>query len=258
MRLWRLRWALKQLLNLKNYKNQNNTLLNPHAYYYALFAKFINHWHTQPIILKLKTGESIEIIEFMSLYIYQEIFIDGCYDLDLHGKQPYIIDVGANTGLFSLRMKYLYPDSNITCYEPYPPNFEKLEQTVQRNQLNDVQVKMEAVSDKMGKIQLYIHPKNIGGHSLYQQEAGKKSIEVDTVVLHDILHKKQCDLLKLDCEGAEYDIIQSITPALAQQIKNIIYEATPACYNVKKLNQYLNDLGYSVYKSRGLYIAQLI
>ena len=53
--------------------------------------------------------------EFMTLYIYKEIFVEGCYDLSLAtDPAPFIIDVGANTGLFIIRMKQLYPNAKVS------------------------------------------------------------------------------------------------------------------------------------------------
>ncbi len=258
MGLWRIKWAAKQLFSLKNFKNQCQTLTHARHYYHALFSKMPAQ-HSKPLILQLRTGQKVPVVEFMSLYIYQEIFVQACYDIEIKNKNPVIIDVGANTGLFSLRMKALYPDSQIFCFEPYPPNFQQLQYTIELNQLQNIQPQMAAVAENAGKIKLYIHPRNIGGHSIYQQEAGNYFVEVNSVPLASVFDQQSidhCDLLKLDCEGAEYEIIQSISPELAQKIDTLVYEATPSCYNVSELNQYLTNLGYCVSKRRGLYWAK--
>ena len=50
----------------------------------------------------------------MTLYIYKEIFVDRCYDLTLDRSFPVIIDIGANSGLFALRIRQLYPSAQIS------------------------------------------------------------------------------------------------------------------------------------------------
>lgn len=57
--------------------------------------------------------------------------------------------------------------------------------------------------------------------------------EVEFVSLRDaldMLPQGYCDLLKLDCEGTEYQIINSSDQETAQRIHNIIYEATGHLY----------------------------
>ena len=84
--------------------------------------------------------------EFMTLYIYKEIFVDGCYDLSLaSGPAPFIIDVGANTGLFIIRMKQLYPNSRVAGYEPLPSNFLQLKRSIELSRLDHVDIFMQGV-----------------------------------------------------------------------------------------------------------------
>ncbi|GAM40553.1 hypothetical protein TCE0_039r12991 [Talaromyces pinophilus] len=69
-------------------------------------------------------------------FIYKEIFEDHCYDIpNLHTRPsdasepssgPFIIDAGANIGLFTLYMKQKYPASKILAFEPAPQLFELL------------------------------------------------------------------------------------------------------------------------------------
>lgn len=58
-------------------------------------------------------------------YLYQEIFEQGCYER--HGielpRAAVVIDVGANVGLFSLRVLKRAPDATVYCVEPAPPTF---------------------------------------------------------------------------------------------------------------------------------------
>ena len=81
----------------------------------------------------------------MTLYIYKEIFVDGCYDLTFDRAAPFVVDIGANSGLFALRLKQLYPSAKIACYEPFPPNFAQLENTIAVNSLDEVTPLQKAV-----------------------------------------------------------------------------------------------------------------
>ena len=160
----------------------------------------------------------------MSFYIYSEIFLDLCYDVELNSKKPVIIDVGANTGYFALRMKQLYPAAKIICFEPYPPCVIQLRETIEINQLENIEIKELAVSDKKEKSKLYVHPSNIAGHSIFSENVSENYVDIESITLHDLvgmLKTQACDLLKLDCEGAEYPILKSINPELKKHFPRI-------------------------------------
>ena len=198
--------------------------------------------------------------EFMTLYIYKEIFVEGCYDLSLAtNPAPFIIDVGANTGLFIIRMKQLYPNAKVAGYEPLPSNFLQLKRSIELSRLDDVEIFMQGVGSTPRIEKLYIHPKNIGGHSIFQSQAeGSKYIEVDLIDVEGLLRStngRTCNLLKLDCEGAEFEIIMSIREHLASRIENIVFEAMPSLYNVNELIKHLEDIGYRLGRHKDLYLA---
>jgi FkbM family methyltransferase len=197
----------------------------------------------------------------MTLYIYNEIFVEGCYDIQLPNMQnPIIIDVGSNTGLFVLRMKQLYPDSIVYGYEPMPSNFTQLESNLKNSQLTRFEIFRKGIGSSARMEKLYVHEKNLGGHSIYNsQTTGKDYVEIELISIEDALQPlngKPCDLLKLDCEGAEYEIMKSITHEIAPQIKLIIFESTPSLYDIHELINHLKMIGYTVRNTKGLYHAE--
>lgn len=78
------------------------------------------------------------------------------------------------------------------------------------------------------------------------------------VKLLDILDdNRDCELLKLDCEGSEYNIIKSMDSKIAKSIQNIIYEPTYEEYDIENLNEYLRSIGYTVKVFQNLYLGRL-
>jgi FkbM family methyltransferase len=196
----------------------------------------------------------------MTAYIYKEVFADADYDLPLEVQNPVILDIGANTGLFSLRMKQLYPDAQIACFEPEPGNFSQLQSLITQNQLQGVKAYKKAIGAETKTSTLFLHPRNIGGHSLIQQEADWVPVEVELLSLSDALQAfpgNVCHLMKLDCEGAEYEIIRGIDATLAKRIRCIVFEGSGQLYDVNELHQHLKMLGYNLEHRRGLTIARL-
>lgn len=256
---FKLNWLFQQFTTMVKIKKQWKTLSNPCTFYIGSVLKLLPVFKNLVITLKFKDGKQIKIYDFMSFYIYDEIFIDKCYDIELQNESPVIFDVGANTGFFALRMKQLYPKSTIFCFEPYPPCIDQLNETIAINTLSDIQVLPLAISDKLGKSKLYIHPTNIGGHSIFSENVSENFIEIEMLTLAEALKLKtinyKCDLLKLDCEGAEFPIIKSLDINLSKHFEHVIYEPTYDSYDINELNQYLKSIEYKIEPQQSLYHA---
>ncbi len=235
-------------------------LHSPFAFWFALFAKLVPHLWRPPIRLRLKRGGEFDVNEFMTLYIYKEIFVDGCYDFPrLPGNEPAIIDIGANTGLFAIRMMQIYPHAKLFAYEPMPGNYRQLQGNLRVSKIADCMAFQEGVGGRARAEKLFIHSRNVGGHSIYADIASSdKSIEIQLVDIRTALDRLQgrvCNLLKLDCEGAEYEIMKSLDKEAARRIERIIFEPTPTMYNIEELKLHLDEIGYHVQWNDGIFVA---
>jgi hypothetical protein len=102
---WRLRWTLAQFCHLAEYRKHSAVLRSAPAFYFTILEKMIPGFSSGMRYLALTDGHVIPVRDFMTLYIYKEIFVDRCYDLTFDQSAPVIIDIGANSGLFALRIK---------------------------------------------------------------------------------------------------------------------------------------------------------
>jgi FkbM family methyltransferase len=251
---WRLKWTLAEFASL-DYRKHSAVLQSAPAFYVTALAKFIPGVSPDVKYLPLRDGHVIPVRDFMTLYIYKEIFVDRCYDLSFDRSAPVIVDIGANSGLFALRLKQLYPLAKIVCYEPFQPNFVQLENTIAINRLDGVTPLQKAVGARPGHAKLFIHKRNMGGHSFYAAEAlNNDHVDVEVVDVPSILGglQQDVDLLKLDCEGAEFDILMNLAASDARQIRRIIVETTSGLYDVDKLNDRMASLGYHHQPKSGL------
>ena len=87
---------------------------------------------------------------------------------------------------------------------------------------------------------------NTSAHSLNKKS--KVSVDVLCTTLDDIFFENNvecCDLLKMDCEGAEYEIILSASMETLKKISQIIMEYhAPECFGLDDRNL-LNDFSGS-------------
>ncbi|OGH19222.1 MAG: hypothetical protein A3D74_04960 [Candidatus Levybacteria bacterium RIFCSPHIGHO2_02_FULL_37_13] len=164
-----------------------------------------------------------------------------------------VIDIGAHIGAFSLLAATKYTESHIFAFEPSIENFSLLNKNVKANNLSKrISTFNIAVTDgKKKTVTLYEHPSNLGMHSvIFDYNLGEKGQrqEVLATTLDRIFSEnkiKNCHLLKLDCEGAEYGILFAASENTLEKINNIVME-----YNdyekIEKLKKFLKDAGFNI------------
>jgi FkbM family methyltransferase len=143
------------------------------------------------------------------LHALKEIFIDEIYKIGLP-VAPYIIDCGANIGLSVIYLKQHYPRSTILAFEPDQNNFKLLQQNTVSFHLTNVQLEQKAVWKEHTTISFA----NEGSmSSRIEQSPFASDNTVVAVRLRDYLDRK-IDFLKIDIEGAEYEVLKDIEPNL--------------------------------------------
>lgn len=160
--------------------------------------------------------------------LFDEIFVEGSYYIDLAKQQPVIVDCGSNIGMATLFFKMLYPKCRITAFEPEPETFRTLSRNIELNHLMDVVVHNVAVSNEDGEISFYSDPDVPGSGMMSMIDAGRsglvKTQMVRTVKLSSYLEGK-IDLLKLDVEGAEHQVFDDLNASKKLKlISNMIIE----------------------------------
>lgn len=166
--------------------------------------------------IRLREGKGLELRGGTQDHsIFRSVWIDDEYRLDDAAPDAWecVVDLGANVGCFAARALGLA--RRVIGYEPEPGNFERLKHNLGGEPRAELQ--REAVGAKTGTIRL--HPPLDGRGSgrftahprpgLHDEE---ESIEVACVSLDDLYRRhaiERCDLLKLDVEGAEYEILRA-------------------------------------------------
>jgi len=165
-------------------------------------------------------------------YLKREIFTNDCYYFDTEMKEPLIIDVGAYIGLSVLYFKKLYPNSKIVAFEPNPLAFETLKENLFLNNIKNVELHQAGILNKDGQKVLYIDNTELERYSVasfnkdaWNSEVVSKKVKVKIEKLSKYLNK-DIDMLKLDVEGSEQVILNSIKGHF-NNIKNIIFEFHP-------------------------------
>src|SRR5262249_1879335 len=142
-----------------------------------------------------------------------------------------VIDVGANIGAFSLFAATRAPDVKVYSFEPFASNAAWLRKNVEDSGLSNVQVFQQAVAGSSGPRPFFIEPGNCMFHSLLCDlaiDGSKRRHEmVECTTLDEIFttHRIECcQVLKLDCEGAELEILENSSPGTLKRVRKVVGE----------------------------------
>ena len=135
-----------------------------------------------------------------------------------------IIDVGGHIGLFSLYASQFCKNGLIFTFEPVPENYDLLVDNIKSNNLTHIKPFNLAVSNSNSNVKLYLNDDE-AGHSMFSKSS--KTITVDSISLQQIFDDnniENCNFLKLDCEGTEYEILQNLPLSYFNKIEKIVIE----------------------------------
>lgn len=142
------------------------------------------------------------------LYAIKEIFVDEVY-LQSLPTGSYIIDCGAHIGLSVIYLKKLCPTAKVIAFEPDPINFDVLKKNIASHGLSFIELRKEAVWINDTTIS-FVSDGNMS--SRIGSDEGP-TVQVQAIRLKDLLTRK-VDFLKLDIEGAEFEVIKDIRDKL--------------------------------------------
>jgi FkbM family methyltransferase len=180
---------------------------------YLLFAwRAARNWgYGGPGVLEL-LGYRLEYFnQSDALFLVHEIFVNAAYAFESADPRPRIVDCGANIGMAVIFFKALRPDAEVIAFEPDPTTFGRLVRTVELNRFRNVQLENAAVGDQDGTVTFYTDASGSGGMtaSIERPLGGETRREVRSVRLSTWI-QAPVDLLKLDVEGAEYDVVRDL------------------------------------------------
>lgn len=139
-----------------------------------------------------------------------------------------VLDIGANIGISALYLASIFRQAQVFAFEPVPGNFALLERNTRH--LGRVRAFPVALGEQDGIIDM-LHSDagtNFGGFSRF--EAGSDAGRKVAVPLRDArrqfseLGVTGADVLKIDVEGSEWEVINSLGPEFMASTKFVMGE----------------------------------
>ena len=184
--------------------------------------------------------------------LWENDSINYFYSNILTNEKYNIIDVGAQSGLYSLYAKYL-PLSTFYSFEPFTPTFNLLNQNIELNNIPNVQTYNIGLSNTKGKMILNTCSDHNGLHTLGNTPLrfnNSTPIEIEVNTIDELFFEKNIPVhfIKIDTEGWEYNILLGAIKTI-NKYKPMIQiewcETNMQQCNIKpsQLNDLINKLG---------------
>jgi len=173
-----------------------------------------------------------------------DLILDDCYhcnEVAKNSKAPIrtVLDIGANVGLFDLMARSTFPEARIHAYEPNP----HLETYLAKQAASsNTEYFMEAVGFEEGTVSLDFNDDSVQTRSKVDSSGELKQISFKQAV--DRLGGS-VDLLKMDCEGAEWEIFKDTETWQAVKNLSMEYHLWPD-HTEEELIDILNQLNFKI------------
>ena len=205
------------------------------------------HLNKADYVCHLRDGSSFEVRGGTDdRHVIFEVFVEKIYPVHV-GSGDVVVDIGAQIGCFTVWAAR--QGARVFAFEPFPSNFDALRRNVSRNLLRNVHLERKGVAGTRETKKLFV-PENkthSGRYSLFP-ERGTEAISVECITLGDIFAEnnlEQVDLLKIDCQGAEYEILYEASAETLAKVSAIVVECERfkggGKQSVEGMVSYLND-----------------
>jgi len=160
-----------------------------------------------------------------------------------------VLDIGAHFGFFSLFAAFQGRDVKVVSYEPSSHNFRILQENITLNAKHaQVQAFNCALSDRDGCYPLYKPSGHNDSGTLFEVNLSQRSARASMEMVHVKKaqgiwdHYDRYDFAKVDCEGAEFSILES----LGESIKRFRYLAIEYHSESERIKSFLRSNGFTV------------
>ena len=200
--------------------------------------------------LKIGVGSKMEA------WSVKETLIDRMYTkfgTEVAGNWT-VVDIGAAIGEFTVDSALKLTSGMVHAFEPNPCSLNILRQNTRANYLHRVTTYNLGVWSEAGEIPLRFlnnEPLQAVSGAGNLKDDSFKETTIPVITLKEVVFEKvggKIDLLKVDCEGAEYEILLGQEKQVFEQIDRIImeYHDLDEKRSHNRLVAYLNEQGYLV------------
>jgi FkbM family methyltransferase len=140
-----------------------------------------------------------------------------------------VIDIGSGIGEFAIMTAGERPNCQIYAYEPFPESFALLQENLALNKTANVHAFQIAVGATSGQMTLATTGEAVQHTTTGSDVSGNATsfIDVQGLSFEELFEANgitRCHFLKIDCEGCEFELLFSASPATLAKIDHICME----------------------------------
>jgi len=185
-------------------------------------------------IFKIKTETTITfrnkakftLRNLMDLWVLTETYIKKdyqTYGIKIETDWT-IIDIGAGIGDFSVLAAQKSLTNQVYAIEPFLESYNLMKKNINQNKIKNISISNLAISNSK-YLTLNINRSNpLNNKTCQTDKNGRRLQSISLQKFMKINKINQCNLLKCDCEGAEFDIFKNLTSRTFKKIDNIVLE----------------------------------
>jgi FkbM family methyltransferase len=183
--------------------------------------------------------------------------------LDYARKSKTILDVGANTGIYSVLSSKSNREAQIHCFEPNPYNFKRLQANLRLNEPNRITLNQVAVGNALAPVEFAVPTRDIISYTSsanidFSKNTHTGEIEWKTVQVPQVTIDRYCsqrdikpDLIKIDVEGFEQNVFRGALETMKQNRPVIVCEIFFDKESVHFYREHLALTNYKMYAIGG-------
>jgi FkbM family methyltransferase len=137
-------------------------------------------------------------------------------------------DIGGNIGSFVIWAAHHYPGAKFESFEPCQENWSILSQNADANPAIRWSVHHFGLANFDGTVEGYVPDEKLGEVSRFG--AGGRKVALPLRAINEVWSERGrpgIDILKIDCEGGEYDIFKAMDEQLLLGVRFLIMELHP-------------------------------
>jgi FkbM family methyltransferase len=207
------------------------TLLRGVRNWPGILAALLGPRRRAPFVVRLRDGRLFKVTTALDVWIVKEVCLDRDYEHGGVTVQPgwTVVDIGAGLGAFCISVARAQPGCRVYAFEPFAESFALLQENVRLNGLRNLTLFPCAVGAHSEGAVLHA----VRGAPARSSTVGIGGARPDTLsrvpstTLGEIFRDlaiQRCDFLKLDCEGAEYEILLSADAGTIERIGHVALE----------------------------------
>ena len=232
-----------------------NELKRRPVYYYSKIAPYGK-------VLTIKLNNGIKFLfraRTLDRTVLKDVWTKGVYEkkgFEINETDT-VVDIGGHIGAFSVFAANQARKGKVLAFEPFKENYDLLVSNINLNGFKNVIVENKGIGKEDGSSRFYLRPKklekgeiayNTGGHSFHLIKESDTYMDVPTLSFDSMVDEfklDKIDFLKMDCEGAEFEIIYNASEESLAKVSKITMECHPfENYTMEGMVEFLERHGF--------------